>query len=797
MVNQEQYFAKWTLDLKTGLVSGTPEMFLMCGLLDAGPEIDVKLLEEIVHPDDRSIFLDFIDTIIAIPRRAGIYYRIMRHDGEVRFLHTHAEAILDENGQPCLICGINQDITAHSEERQTFLLKFSDALRAEPDADAVANRAIRLLSEQLRLDRCYIGVYRLADDRGDFTHQVGNDRVPPLPDGVRLSDFPKALRVAFARTLVIDDVAETDGLSYTDRRNLGALGLRALVAATLRKGGNNPLWSIVAVSARPRRWTRDEVALVEEVTERTWAAMERARAEEALRESEAKYHELFDSMLEAFCIIELIFDESQQVVDFKYLETNPAFDKHATQQMLGKRIKEIVPSYEQYWLDQYGLVALTGQPVVTEGIVTGLGNQWFRVGAFRVGGQGSKRVGVVFENITERKKAEEALCESEERYRYVASELQAADYRKDEFLGILSHEMRNPLAAIDMGLYLLDHAKGNEEKSKTAIDIMRRQANQLSRLISDLLDVTRINNNKIILQKKRVNLTKLVHQVIQDYGEYFKEKEVELKTEVDTEPLYLDADETRLIQIVGNLLHNAVKFTHKGGVVSVTLARQFKDAVIQVEDNGEGMAPGTLTTLFTPFVQANKSLHRGENSGLGLGLVLVKGLAELHDGEIIAHSDGLDKGSKFTVRLPLAGETVNPIISTAKQTTTFRRRRILLVEDIRDVAHSLKGLLESEGHEVCVAYDGAESIAIAKEFHPEILLCDIGLPTMDGYQVAQAFRAAPELKDVFLVSVTGYARPKDIERAKDAGFNMHIAKPIDLPKLRKALTPIQSNDNQL
>ncbi|MEB3291797.1 MAG: response regulator [Synechococcales bacterium] len=183
---------------------------------------------------------------------------------------------------------IFKDITERkrTEAQQAFLLKFSDALRAEPDADAVANRAIRMLFEQMQLDRCYIAVYRLADDRADFTHQVGNDRVPPLPDGIRLSDFPEALRVAFDRTLVIHDIAETEGLLDIDRQSIESLGLRALVAATLRRGENNPLWAIVSVSAHPRQWTRGEIALVEEVTERTWAAMERARAEAALREAE-------------------------------------------------------------------------------------------------------------------------------------------------------------------------------------------------------------------------------------------------------------------------------------------------------------------------------------------------------------------------------------------------------------------------------------------------------------------------------------------------------------------------------
>ncbi|SDY92271.1 HWE histidine kinase domain-containing protein [Citreimonas salinaria] len=182
-----------------------------------------------------------------------------------------------------------------SEQRQAFLLRLSDALRAEPNADAIAERALRMLSDQLQLDRCYVGIYRLAEDRGEFPHQVGNDRVAPMPEAVRLSDFPEAFKVAFDRTLVIEDVAETEGLSDADRRSFAGLGLRALVAATLREGENNPLWAIVAVSAQARRWTRGEIALIEEVTERTWTAMERAGTEAALRESEARFRALVSS----------------------------------------------------------------------------------------------------------------------------------------------------------------------------------------------------------------------------------------------------------------------------------------------------------------------------------------------------------------------------------------------------------------------------------------------------------------------------------------------------------------------
>jgi PAS domain S-box-containing protein len=317
-----------------------------------------------------------------------------------------------------LVALVFDDITERKqrERQQEFILKFSDALRAETNADDAANRALLMLSEELSLDRCYIGVYRLEDDRADLTHQVGNERVPPLPDTIRLSDFPEAFQVVFDQTLVIEDFAAAEGLSDTDRQNIAALGLRALVAPCLRRGENSPLWSIVAVSSRPRRWTQGEIALIEEVTERTWAAMERARAEEALRRSEEKYRTLFDSIDEGYLLCEVIFDENDKPIDILYLDANPAAVRLAGRDFTGRRMREIDPDYEDYWYEIIGRVALTGEAVRAEHYAKSH-NRWFDFYAFRIGGEESRRVASVFQDTTERRSAEESLRESEEQFR--------------------------------------------------------------------------------------------------------------------------------------------------------------------------------------------------------------------------------------------------------------------------------------------------------------------------------------------------------------------------------------------
>ena len=391
-------------------------------------------------------------------------------------------------------------------------------------------------------------------------------------------------------------------------------------------------------------------------------------------------------------------------------------------------------------------------------------------------------------DLIERAQVEQALRSSEERYRNLAQELQEIDCRKDYFIGILSHEIRNPLASIMLCLSLLKKAEPGGEQAKKAMEIIERQAAHLSRLVDDLLDVTRINRGKIELKKERLELNALVQQAVDDYREKFKEKEVTLGFQPASTELYAEADPARITQVVGNLLHNAVKYTDPGGytLVSVTGNCIQQCAVIRVEDSGAGMSPELLKNLFVPFMQADQSMGRS-GSGLGVGLFLAKGLAQLHGGDLSAHSDGPGKGSVFTVRLPLADGPALARVDEAAATASCHRLRVLVIEDNKDVADTLKLLLVEEGHEVLVAQNGTEGLDRAKEFKPDLLLCDIGLPGMDGYEVARSFRADADLKNVYLVSLTGYARPKDIQKAKEAGFHHHLAKPVSLEKIKATL----------
>jgi two-component system CheB/CheR fusion protein len=307
--------------------------------------------------------------------------------------------------------------------------------------------------------------------------------------------------------------------------------------------------------------------------------------------------------------------------------------------------------------------------------------------------------------------------------------------------------------------------------------------------VDDLLDVTRITRNKIQLQRETIELNDLAQHTIEDQRSLFDRAEVRLEFNPAPAPVFVDVDRNRVAQIIGNLLQNAAKFTGRGGSTRITITTEAaeKRAVIQIADTGVGMAPEMLSRLFQPFSQADSTLDRSKG-GLGLGLALAKGLAELHGGDVTANSAGLGQGAEFVVRLPLAME--KPATPQPGASATKSHRRVLVIEDNLDAADSLRDVLAFGEHEIEVAYNGPDGIAKARKFRPEVVLCDIGLPGMDGYEVARAFRADATLKGAFLVALTGYALPEDLERAQAAGFARHLAKPPSLEKLGEILAEV-------
>jgi PAS domain S-box-containing protein len=381
---------------------------------------------------------------------------------------------------------------------------------------------------------------------------------------------------------------------------------------------------------------------------------------------------------------------------------------------------------------------------------------------------GGERVLVsVVRDITERKRAEAALRESDE--------------RKSEFLAVLSHELRNPLAPILNGLEAMRRADLSPATAARVRDIVERQARHLVRLVDDLLDVTRIARGKIELQRTVLDLRELARRVADDHRSVFERAGVALHVELPAAPAWVDADPTRIAQALGNLLLNAAKFTPAGGATRVSLDAGAAAVELRVRDDGAGIAPELLPRLFEPFAQGDRTLAR-TGGGLGLGLALVKGLVEQHGGKVSARSEGCGRGAELTISLPPSPPPATPAAGAA------RARRgasalVLLVEDNPDAAESLAEVLRLDGHRVEIAADGRSGVELARRLVPDVILCDVGLPDLFGYDVARALRAEPALAGTLLVAVSGYAQRQDRERAREAGFDVHLPKPPPLDAL--------------
>jgi len=366
-------------------------------------------------------------------------------------------------------------------------------------------------------------------------------------------------------------------------------------------------------------------------------------------------------------------------------------------------------------------------------------------------------------------------------------EVQRADQRKSDFIAVLSHELRNPLAPIRTGIQFLRRSSPDSPVCARAWKIVERQTGQLTRLVDDLLDVTRISRGKIDLQRARVDLRDVVRAACDDLRLAFERGGVELRLEPTTGPVWVEADATRLSQVVGNLLNNAAKFTPAGGNVVASVTHGDGRAEITVRDTGVGMKLSEVERMFEPFAQAEQGLARTQG-GLGLGLALAKGLVELHGGSIEARSEGPGLGAEFRVLLPLASAPVSAMRAAPPEAGGRAGGRIvLLIDDNVDTCESLSLALGLTGQQVRTAHDGRSGIAAAHELRPDVVLCDIGLPDIDGYEVARMLRADEALRSTRLIALSGYARPEDKARAKEAGFDTHVAKPPELDELTELL----------
>ena len=382
----------------------------------------------------------------------------------------------------------------------------------------------------------------------------------------------------------------------------------------------------------------------------------------------------------------------------------------------------------------------------------------------------------VLVDINERKRTEEALAESHR--------------RKDEFLATLAHELRNPLASIRNAIQFLKLKGALEPDVQMARDLIDRQVENLVRLVDDLLDVSRINSNKLELRKEHVYLRNVIETAVETSRPQVESQGHQLTLALPPSPISLQADPVRLCQAIANLLNNAAKYTEPGGRICLKAERQGSDAVVSVQDNGIGIPAKMLPHIFEMFAQPPRSVNRSQG-GLGIGLALVKRLVEMHGGSVEAKSAGPDLGSEFILRLPVLFEADNSEAKSGRdRMVAAGALRILVVDDNPDVAASLAMMLKMVGNEVRIAHDGREGLRSADEFRPAVVLLDIGLPKINGYEAAKLIRQHDWGKQMVLIALTGWGQDEDRRRSTEAGFNHHLVKPIKLAPLLKLLAHV-------
>ena len=464
--------------------------------------------------------------------------------------------------------------------------------------------------------------------------------------------------------------------------------------------------------------------------------------------------------------------------------------------LIGKNVREALPELEgQNFFEQLDEVYATGRPF--------FGNELKATLRRQPNGALEERfvnfifqptldhhgdvVGIFIEgsDVTDSIQVRQALQNSE-------TDLKTANRRKDEFLAMLAHELRNPLAPIVTAAALLKRGALDEGRVRKATEVITRQVDHMTELVDDLLDVSRVTRGLVTLQEEPTNIISLLADASEQVGSLIEARQQHFTVQLPDEQLFVRGDRTRLIQVFSNILNNAAKYTPSNGNVKLAIAATGKSVVVTVEDDGIGISPTLLPNIFELFTQAERSPDRSQG-GLGLGLALARSLLELQGGTVTADSAGLGKGSRFTVSLPRVIPAKSHLEHRAEDSaiTCPVMRRVLVVDDNRDAAEMLQLLLEAEGHEVFVAYCADDALTTARRTSPDILFLDIGLPDMDGYELAHHLRTLPETARSSLVALTGYGQPQDKERALDAGFDHHLVKPA---KVADVLGLLSKND---
>ena len=508
------------------------------------------------------------------------------------------------------------------------------------------------------------------------------------------------------------------------------------------------------------------------------------KIERTMREQAEASKRNISNILESITDSYMALDDRWIITDVN--ERAAAISGRTRAELIGQNVWELFPDRVNTDVHQVFHQAVADQkPAHFETASVVAEGKWFEVHAY----PSPEGLSVYLRDITERK------CAEAERERLL-TKLEEGNRRKDEFLAMLSHELRNPLAPISNALEVMRRSGTDERERRSSREVIGRQVDDLARLIDDLLDASRITSGKVRLELQTMELSGVVSRAIETTRPMTDARKHRLTVSLPAEPVWLEADPTRLAQVFSNLLNNAAKYTQEGGDISIKAEVEGTELVVAVRDTGVGIPADVLPQVFDLFTQADRSLDRAQG-GLGIGLTLARSIVQMHGGTVQAFSDGSNKGSEFVVRLPVVTQMAELMdeIRAVDHPPAASRRRVLVVDDNPDATETMSILLKLSGHEVEIANDGDTALEAAERFKPQVILLDVGLPGMHGYEVAERLRSLPENENVVLVALTGYGQERDRVRAMEAGFDYHFVKPVDFEKLEAVVNnPSRNTD---
>lgn len=749
-------FGEWDLDLLSQPYTAHRSLKhdQIFGYESLLPEWSYELFLEHVHPDDRDLVAQKFEHTLSTYEDWNIECRIMSADQSLHWVWARGSAYRDVNGNPVRLLGIVTDIT---ERKQT-----ESALQASEEQS-------RNILESIT------DAFLALDQDWRFTYVN--------PQAERLLDHPSA-----------DLLGKSMWEEYP-----GLVGSE--FERAYRQAANEQIVSSVTAfySDHDRWYEVHAYPAVNGITIYFRNVTHRKQAEEDLRQSEERYRTLFESIDDGFCVVEVLFDDHNRGVDYRFLEVNPAFMKQTgLEQAVGKTMRELDPNVENHWAETYGKIVLTGEPLRFENRWQ-TKNRWFEVYACRVGQPESRKVAILFKDTSETKRIEverEQILHREQAAREAA---ERANQIKDEFLAVLSHELRTPLNPILGWSKLLRTKKHDEATVNRALETIERNAQLQTQLIEDLLDVSRILQGKFSLNVSSVNLVLTIQAAMETVRLAAEAKSIHIQATIAPDVEQVLGDSSRLQQVIWNLLSNAIKFTSAGGRVEVRLTQIKHQVQIQVIDTGKGIRPDFLPHVFEHFRQEDGATTR-KFGGLGLGLAIVRQIVELHGGRVFAESLGEDQGATFTVRLPLLRaeqaktQDQSQTLRVTSETSPLAGLRILVVDDEADSRDFIAFILEQEQANVIALSSALEAVQELARSKPDVLLSDIGMPDMDGYMLVQHVRTLlPEQGgQVPAIALTAYAGEIDQQQALSAGFQMHLSKPVDPQQLIKAISALHN-----